>query len=113
MRVLLEHLLDRLRHALLRYWHVFFEIANLFIGPLLRRSSRGRLSTIRAARSSDKPSSGLEVDYFQGGEYEVTATVELQAGSGRIQRQAVCELQLRPEAGWTVRLAEGLYAAEE
>ena len=54
--------------------------------------------------------SELEVEYLQGGEYEVTATVDLRAETSRTRREALCELQFRPEAGWTVReirLAEG------
>ena len=52
----------------------------------------------------------LQVEYFQGGEYEVRATVVLRSRNRRRQVQALCELQFEPETGWTARpidLAEG------
>jgi len=51
-----------------------------------------------------------EVEYLQGGEYEVMATVVLRSRRGSRQVQALCELQFEPETGWTARpidLAEG------
>ena len=44
----------------------------------------------------------LQVEYFQGGEYEVTGTVDVRVGGRRVRRDALCELQFRPESGWTV-----------
>ena len=44
----------------------------------------------------------FQVEYLQGGEYEVTAPLDLKAGTSRRQWEALCELQFRPEAGWAV-----------
>jgi hypothetical protein len=44
----------------------------------------------------------LVVEYLQGGEYEVRATVALTNEGRRASRQTLCEIQFSRESGWVV-----------
>ena len=46
--------------------------------------------------------SPFEVEYLQGGEYEVAATLQVEAEAERGRREVLCELQFTAAAGWTV-----------
>ncbi len=44
--------------------------------------------------------SPFDVEYLQGGEYEVTATLDVEDGARRGRREVLCELQFTAGAGW-------------
>ncbi len=46
--------------------------------------------------------SPFEVEYLQGGEYEVAATLQVEAEAERGRREVLCELQFTAAAEWTV-----------
>lgn len=46
--------------------------------------------------------SPFEVEYLQAGEYEVAATLQVEAEAERGRREVLCELQFTAAAGWTV-----------
>ena len=46
--------------------------------------------------------SPFEVEYLQGGEYEVTGTLDVEDGAGRGRPEVLCELPFTAAAGWTV-----------
>ena len=50
--------------------------------------------------------SRLEVEYLQGGEYEVTGTLDVLNGRARARQAVLCELQFTAEAGWRVEHLE-------
>lgn len=48
----------------------------------------------------------LEAEYLQGGEYEVTGTLDVLNGRARARQAVLCELQFTAETGWRVEHLE-------
>ena len=48
----------------------------------------------------------LEVEYLQGGEYDVRGTVSVVEGISRVTRPVSCEAQFQRESGWTIEHVE-------
>ena len=48
----------------------------------------------------------LEAEYLEGGEYEVRGGVSVVEARVRVTRPVLCEVQFRPEGGWTIEHVE-------